>query len=172
MGKGLRLFRRFVVIVYWAALPLCLLVAVAALFNAPAPNWPLAAAAAAFALLVMWRLRLNRLALGHSAAVPGAGRLVRVFLPLGVLALLGVLAILLGLAWIVIAIVMARDPSMMIAPELAQASTVYPWLLGGSGVILVGIGAAVVWPFVRLFRKTPAVPSSPQPQGAIEDGHD
>jgi hypothetical protein len=181
MAKLTRPFRRFVVIVYWIVLPLCLAALAVSFVTVNAdgqyqPEWRLALGAALMALLVGWRLRLNSRALGGPFRFPSAGRVARVFIPLGLLAALGWLFILLGVAWIGLGIWMFSDAGVA---ETLSTGNHDPWsakatagMLIPVGLIAVSLGAVPNWFFWRLFRSRAPESTSPEAVADLEVPHD
>lgn len=156
--KALKAFRGSVVAIYWIALPLAVMMTLGAMINAGThprnpQGWLLAAALVAVTLLIAWRLWLNRRALGRVGPVPPPRRLLTVFLPLGLLALVGLSVLALGLLWLVLA------GWLLLAPEESTAGFRH-LVMGasfatGGGAALTFLGAALTWPLVRLLRPRP-----------------
>jgi hypothetical protein len=151
-------FRTAVVAIYWIALPFALLVCAGWLFSALAsPSsmrlWMMTAGAAAFSGLIGWRLWLNNRALGRGGPMPPARRLLLVFLPLGMLALVGFAVAALGLAWLVAGI------WILFAPEAATSGfrdlVSGPALPIGGGAVLILIGGALIAPMAFRLRARP-----------------
>ncbi|PZN97794.1 MAG: hypothetical protein DCF29_21980 [Alphaproteobacteria bacterium] len=175
MAKLTRPFRRFVVIIYWVVLPLCL-AALAVSFVTVSedgqyqPEWRLALGAALMALLVGWRLKLNSRALGAGTRFPSAGRVMTVFAPLGALAALGWLLILLGVAWVGLGIWVLSDLNnadalFPVEPDTWSAK-VTAGMLMIFGLVAVCLGAVPNWFFWRLFRRR--VPESTSPEAVVD----
>lgn len=160
--KALKAFRGWVVAIYWIALPLTAILAVSAVISAAlTPDsvraWLWAAAAIAFAVVIAWRLWLNRRALGLSGPLPRPRRLLTVFLPVGVLAAGGMCILGWGLIWLVIAAWLLFSPEG--ATEGFQQLVMGPGVALGGGVAMALIGAALMFPLVRLLRTRPAAPA-------------
>lgn len=146
-----RSFKRVLTVIYWIALPLVLLAMVGSVlpggqYAGPLPSWVYALGFAAFAALIGWRLWLNSRALGD--ATPSTGRLLRVVLPLGLLAVAGLIIVLLGVTWIAIGIWLTVDP---------EAGPAGPWPLGTAifGFLTLIFGLALTLPFIRVVRRAP-----------------
>lgn len=144
---------------YWIALPFALLVCVGWLMTAATDpsdgrSWAMGGGAATFAGLIGWRLWLNSRALGRGGGVPPARRLLLVFLPLGVLALVGFGVAAMGLAWL------AAGLWMLLAPEAGLSGMrdliSGPALPIGGGLLLMLIGGGLVAPLVLRLRTRPA----------------
>ncbi len=154
-------FRRAVVVFYWIALPLALLLCAGWLLNAgvsaPGGNsLMMAAGAGAFSVLIGWRLWLNSRALGRSGPMPPARHLVLVVLPFALLALAGVGLVALGLIWL------ATGVCLMFGSELATSgyrdlvsSAALP-IIGGAMMVLVGGGMIVPLGWSLKTRPQPA----------------
>lgn len=157
------LFRKSVVVIYWAALPLALLVCAGWLIGAlmdpsSARSWIMAAASAAFAGLIGWRLWLNSRSEGWGGPMPPPRRLLLVFAPLAILALAGIGVAAAGVVLLAFGIGLLTSPDQAGAGfgALAQGASLY---LGG-GVLVVLIGAALTLPLLRRLRRRPAAADS------------
>ncbi len=156
--KVLKAFRGSVVTIYWVALPLAAMLTLGALISAGTQpqsprSWLPAAALVTMTLLIAWRLWLNRRALGRVGPVPPTRRLLTVFLPLGLLALLGLSVLALGLLWLAVA------GWLLLAPEESTAGfrhlVMGAGLAMGGGAALTFLGAALTWPLIRLLKTRP-----------------
>ena len=152
------LFRRAVVIFYWIALPVAVLVCVGWFLNAGVAgsdgrSWTIGGGAGVFAVLIAWRLWLNSRALGRTGPLPPARRLLLVVVPFALLALAGVALAGLGLVWIAMGVWLA------FGPELATSG--YRDLVSGAalpiggGVLMAVVGGAMVVPLVRSLKTRP-----------------
>ena len=146
-----RSFKRVLTVIYWIALPLVLLAMVGSVlpggqYAGPFPSWVYALGFAAFAALIGWMLWLNSRALGY--ATPSASRFLRVIVPLGLLAVAGLVIVLLGATWIAIGIWLTVDP---------EAGPAGPWPLGTAliGLLTLIFGLALTLPFMRVVRRKP-----------------
>lgn len=146
--------------IYWVALPLAVMMTLGAVISAgldprTVRGWLLAAVLAAMTLLIAWRLWLNRRALGRVGPVPSPRRLLTVFLPLGLLALVGLSVLALGLLWLAVA------GWLLLAPEETTAGFRH-LVMGagfamGGGAVLTLTGAAMTLPLVQRLRARPAL---------------
>ena len=147
MGRAL--FRKAVVVFYWSVLPLVLLGGLGGVFAAvvnpanPRP-WVSTAGAAAFAGLIGWRLWLNSRAVGWGGPMPSARRLLLVFAPLAGVALIGVVVMVLGLAWLA--------AGLWYADRGAEDAAIGA-LIGG--VLALAGGAALIVPLALRLRRRP-----------------
>jgi len=169
-----RMFGRVVIAVYWLALPLCLLVFVGSFASVSPtgtyqPIWMSAAGSAGLALLIGWRLWLNTRALGHGGPLPSLRKLVFVFLPLVLLALVCAGVALLGLVWLGLGLWLAVQPG---APDSALIYTagimdgrVTGGLMAGLGVLVLLAGMALNLPILRLLTRRQ--PEAPSPADAV-----
>lgn len=151
-------FRKSVVIFYRVALPLCLLVCAGWLIGAlmdPAAmrSWLMSAGAAAFALVIGWRLWLNSRSVGWGGPMPPPRRLLLVFLPLTILALAGLGVWTTGLAFLSFGIGLITSPDSAGAGfrDLVPGAVLY---LGG-GVLIIIAGVALTLPLLRSLRRKP-----------------
>ena len=148
------IFRRGVVVFYWIALPLALLLCAGWLLSAGAGAGAprgnalmMAGGAGAVAVLIGWRLWLNSRALGRTVALPSTRQLVLVVLPFALLALAGVGLAALGLTWFSLGV------WLLFGSELATSG--YRDLVSGAGVpigggaLMVLIGGGMIVPLVR-----------------------
>ncbi|MFN3669157.1 MAG: hypothetical protein ACK4VY_07590 [Brevundimonas sp.] len=150
-------FRRAVVVVYWIALPLALLLCAGSLMagvlgDAGGNSWLMAAGAGAIAGLIAWRLWLNSRALGRTGPLPSKRRLITVFVPLAALAFAGIGLAGLGLIWLSVGL------WLLIGPEAAPFS--YQSLASGvalpvSGILLILVGGAMILPLRRSLKPRP-----------------
>lgn len=161
------------VVIYWIALPLCVLAFVASFATVSpegryAPSWTIAPVAAALAGVIGWRLWLYRRALGAAGPLPSGPRVLSAFLPRILLAVLGVVVILLGLAWTGFGLWLALDP-----PSIAQSGDrLFNLAIAGGGLLTLGLGAALNWPLLRLLTRRPAENPSPVAPVALDTHHD
>ena len=136
------------VVIYWIALPLALLAAggwISSLFFVPEEtrNWWFAAGSVGFCALLIWRLWLNSHALGRTGPFPPPRRFWRVFVPLGLLALVGLCLAGLGMGAAILAATGLRQ-----APPGVMPTAV------GAAVFLITLGCGMCWPLVsRLLRR-------------------
>ena len=182
MGRNFsRLFRRFAMVVYGLTLPLCLLVLLVGVAGVDAQgqhrlNWGLILGSVLAMAVLVWRLRLNRRALGDAVAIPTVQRLLLVFIPLGILAAAGVLVAATGLVWAALGIWLVVDPqngqSLLYMPAGVLDARVSGVALVFIGLVCVAIGSVLALFFLRLFRrKTPEI-TSPDSGADLEAGHD
>jgi len=181
MASLTKIFRRSVVVLYWAVLPICFL-AFAVSFVTIAedgryqPEWRLAVGAVVLAALLVWRLRLNNRALGNPSGFPSPARLLKAFMPLGVLAGFGLLLILLGLVWVGIGVwvlVDARHAGSLLMTDMDVLSVrTTGLLLIPFGVAAMAMGVASNWFFWRLFRRKAPESTFPQATADLEVPHD
>lgn len=158
--KALRVFRGSVVVIYWVALPLAVLGALGGaaglMFGPGQPvlQWPLTLGFAAFAVVLAWRLWLNSRALGWAGPVPRARRLLTVLLPLGILALVGLVIAAVGLVWLITGglMLLAPENSTMTFRELVMSKG----LVLGCGLAAALLGVALTLPMIRVLRARPA----------------
>lgn len=149
--NGLRLFRGGVVIIYWIALPLAVLITLSGLLgmlpDGRGGAWQvqITAASAILTLLLGWRLWLNTRALGWNGGSPRGKRLLVIWIPFAILAAVGLCLIGIGAIWIAI-------PHLLPAGETDRNIYLLATAAGG-GVALVG--ALMCWPLVRLLRRKP-----------------
>jgi len=146
--------RRLLTWLYWPVLGLGLIVTMGWVLGAivgprHALNAVGALASISFTGLVAWRLWLNKRSLGEGGPFPGPGTLLRVFLPLGVIALVGLLIVAVGITMIVVwsSVTLGEAPGVAVyeAPELS-----YFGLIGGAALL---VGTGMCWPmFRRLVR--------------------
>jgi hypothetical protein len=150
------------VVIYWIALPLTLLGAVSGFVSlifgfgrtsTPDYQLPMTLGCTVLAGLLVWRLWLNSRALGWAGPVPRPRRVLLVWAPLSLLALIGLLVLALGLIWLVIAslLLLAPENSTLAFRQLVMGFGI---ALGGGAVMSV-IGAALMFPLVRLIRTRP-----------------
>jgi hypothetical protein len=131
LGRS-RAFQRSIVAIYWAAIPFLVLGAAgAAMLEGMPGHWGLAAGLAFGAGLLGWRLWLYRRALGVAGPAPPMRRLLLVWTPLGLLALVGAVMILIGLTW-------------MSAPLWLRSQTAFWDAIDGSMFVLVAVVAGAV----------------------------
>lgn len=150
--NGLRLFRGGVVIIYWIALPFAVLGALSGLLGIMLPDgqggaWQMqiTAASALLTLLLGWRLWLNTRALGWNGGLPRGKRLLVIWIPFAILAVVGLCLIGIGAIWIAVPHLLPEGEADRNVYLLATAA--------GGGVALVG--ALMFWPLVRLLRRKP-----------------
>lgn len=176
-----RAFRKSLVVIYWIALPLCLLVFVAsfATFNSTggyAPSWRMMAGSAALAALIGWRLRLNARALRLVGDMPPPRRLLRVFLPLALLSFVGLAVILLGIAWTGLGLWMAFQPgaldSRLFYPGGMIDGRLSGFLLASLGLLTLVVGLALNLPLLRILNRKPAETPSPAEPAVLDTAHD
>lgn len=157
-----RSFRRGLTVIYWIALPLVLLAAIGAVlpgneYQGWLPSWVYAAGFVAFAALICWRLWLNSRTLGY--ATPSAGRFLRVILPLGLLAIAGLVIALVGAVCIGLGVWLTVDPQLDQPPGF--------WAIGTAviGVFAVAFGLLLTIPFFRAMRRKPSKePEAAEPE--------
>jgi len=149
------LFRKSVVIFYWIALPLGLLVCVGWLISAlmePAAvrSWLMSIGAATLAALIGWRLWLNSRSVGWGGPIPTRRRLLHVFLPLAVLALAGIGVAATGLAFLAfgMGLMASTDSDGAGFRDLLAGAAVY---LGGGSMLFIAGGALTV-PLLRSLK--------------------
>ena len=175
-----RAFRKSLVAIYWIALPLCLLTFVASFatfsLDGYAPSWRLMAGSAALAAFIGWRLRLNARALGLVGDMPPRRRLLRVFLPLALLSLVGLAVILLGIAWTGLGLWLAFQPgaldSRLFHPEGVMDGRLSSFLLAAFGLLTLVVGVAFNLPLLRILNRKPAETPSPVEPAVLDTAHD
>lgn len=182
MGRKFsRLFRRFAMVVYGLTLPLCLLVLFVGVAGGDAEgqhqlNWGLILGSILAMAVLVWRLRLNRRALGDPAAVPTVRRLLLVFMPLGIVAVAGVLVAATGVVWVALGIWLVADPqngqSLLYMPAVTFDARISGLVLVFIGLVCVAIGALLSLFFLRLFRRRKPEITSPDNATDLEAGHD
>lgn len=152
-------FRKSVVVFYWIALPLALLVCTGWLIGAvldPSDGnaWMMSAGAGVFAGAIGWRLWLNSRSLGRVGPVPPTRRLLLVVLPLVVLAMAGLGCAALGIAWLGIGawLLLAPDAATSGFRDLVTGAA----LPIGGGALMIVVGAAMVVPLLRCLKARPA----------------
>lgn len=142
--------RRALTWLYWPVLALALIVAMGWLLGAiTGPRHVYNAVGALgstlFAALVGWRLWLNTRSLGKGGAIPSLDRLLRVFLPFGILALVGLFIVATGIAmiagWWFVTFGEIDSTGGDVAPELHHFGLI------GTAAMLVGAG--LCWPLLR-----------------------
>ena len=152
------LFRRAVVIFYWIALPVAVLVCVGWFLNAGVAasdgrSWTIGVGAGVFAVLIAWRLWLNSRALGRTGPLPSARRLLLVVVPFALLALAGVALAGLGLIWISMGIWLAFGPGL---DTSSYGDLFFDFALPvGAGSVMAVIGGAMIVPLVRSLKTRP-----------------
>ena len=113
LGRGLarsRLFRGALVTVYGVGLVLCLLAVVGVVATPLMPSsWPVAAAFAATAAMIGWRLWLYRRTY-ITGGRPSTRRLLLIFLPRTLLALVGLVLAMGGLGYVLISLFVVGGP--------------------------------------------------------------
>jgi len=145
----LGLFRRAVVIIYWIALPVAVMVCLGWLLSVGVGGsgrapWTIGVGAGVFAVLIAWRLWLNSRALARTGPLPSARRLLLVVLPFALLALAGAALLGLGLVWI------SMGVRLLFGPELATSG--YRDLVSGAalpiggGILMAAVGGAMIIP--------------------------
>lgn len=156
-------FRRAVVIFYWIALPVALLLCAGWLMTAavspPAgKSLMMAAGSGLFAAAVGWRLWLYSRSLGRGGPLPQTRRLLLVFLPLTLLALAGIGLAALGIVWLALGL------WVLLGPEAATSGyrdlVSGPALPIGAGALMTVVGAALVLPLLRRLRTRPRAADS------------
>lgn len=182
MGRNFsRLFRRFAMVVYGMALPLCLLTLFVGLAGTDLQgqhqlNWGLILGSLSAMALLVWRLRLNRRALGGPSAFPPTRRLLLVFIPLGFVATVGIFVAVTGIVWAAIGIWLIVDPqngqSLLHMPEGTIDVRISGVALVLIGLICVAIGSVLSLFFLRLFRRRKPEITSPDDTTILEAGHD
>lgn len=182
MGRKFsRLFRRFAMVVYGLTLPLCLLVLFVGVAGGDAQgqhqlNWGLILGSVLAMAVLFWRLRLNRRALGDPAVMPTLRRLLLVFIPLGIVAVAGVLMAATGLIWAALGIWLVVDPqngqSLLYMPAGVIDARITGVVLVFIGLVCVAIGAVLSLFFLRLFRRKTPEMTSPDNGTDLEAGHD
>lgn len=150
-------FRKAVVVVYWIALPLVLLLCAGWLIGAvmhpsDGRSWMMGLGAAAFAGLIAWRLWLNSRSLGQGGPVPPIRRLLLV-LPLTVLALVGIGVVTSGV------VLLSAGFWVLLGPEAATSGfrdlvAGSAWLIG-LGLLFVAAGAGLATPLILRLRTRP-----------------
>jgi len=168
-------------VVYGLTLPLCLLTLLVGVAGADAEgqhqlNWGLILGSLLAMAVLVWRLRLNRRALGNPAAIPTVWRLLLVFIPLGVVAVAGVLVAATGAVWFALGIWLIVDPqngqSLLYMPAGTIDARISGGLLVFIGLVCVAIGAVLSLFFLRLFRRRTPEITSPDNGADLEAGHD
>lgn len=101
-----------------------------------------------FCALLSWRLWLNLKATGRTGPFPAPGRFWRVFVPLGLLAAVGLCLTALGVGAGVIAGATWNSEPPGIAVTFVTVA-----------VILIPVGGWMGWPFARLMLKAPSTAS-------------
>jgi hypothetical protein len=173
LRRSSAVFRPGVVLFYWLLLPVLLALVMAwalsaAMQPASVRNWLGLAALVALTALIAWRLWLNRRASGLTGALPGPARLLKVFLPLGLLALFGLLALMLGLMWTAIGVVAARDAAL--AHSLGSPEGSFSLAQIGMGCLAAMIGLALCAPFWRrLIARVPAASAEASEPAVLQD---
>ena len=152
-----RLFKRVVQVVYWIALPITLLGAFGALTNSEVGNSkPLllpALGLLALAALIGWRLWVNSRALDYAGEPMSVSRLFFVILPLGFLAMAGLVVSLLGISWVSIGVWSAFQPHGGLAA----------FGLGLIGLVTVLAGGGLTLPLFLVLRRRTTKTSSVAP---------
>ncbi len=179
--RVVKLFRRFAMVVYGLTLPLCLLVLFVGVAGDDAQgrhqlNWGMILGSVLAMAVLVWRLHLNRRALGGPAAIPTLRRLLLVFVPLGIVAVAGVLMAAIGLVWTALGIWMVVDPqnaqSLLYMPAGPLDVRISGVVLVFIGLVCVAIGAVLSLFFLRLFRRKTPEMTSPDNGADLEAGHD
>ncbi|QTC92079.1 hypothetical protein [Brevundimonas goettingensis] len=160
-----QLFRSSLVTVYGIGLVLCLLTIAGAVAMPRAPSrWAVVAAFTAAAAVIVWRLWLYRRTY-VTGGRPPARRLLLVFLPRAVLAVVGLVLALAGVGYIIISFALVRAPGFQ---ETESGSTqTMMCVIGG---VLALVGGLFLTPLILALRgrrspdsapETPLDPASP-----------
>ncbi len=166
-GRGLarsRLFRGSLVAVYGVGLVLCLLVVAGAVAMPRTPSrWAVAAAFAAASAVIVWRLWLYRRTY-VTGGRPPVRRLLLVFLPLSLLAVVGLLLTLGGLVYVIISLTLAGGPGFRETFGDSERTA-----MGVFGGVVAVIGGLFMTPLILALRgrrapgTAPDAPSDPSP---------
>ncbi|WP_396595133.1 hypothetical protein [Brevundimonas sp. R86498] len=146
--RARRTLSRVVVVIYSLVLPVALLSIGGAIYtlrvsDQPWHQWAWIFGSAGVALVLGWRLWLNARALGWTAPQLGIKRILIVWTPLVLLALLGLLLIACGALWIAVPHFVADKAS---ADAIATPITI-------AGIIAVFIGGLLCGPAVLVLRR-------------------
>ena len=175
--RSSRLFKRAVLTIYWIALPVCLLAFVASFTTVSSegayqPSWATALVSGALAALIGWCLWLVARSMGHVGDLPSPRRWIIVVIPLALLSLVGLVVMLLGLAWTGLGVWLAVHPDAFDAaltyPEGAISGRWAGGLTVGFGLIAVVGGTALNIPLLRLLTRRRSETPSPADAAALD----
>ncbi len=153
-GRYTGFLRKCFIAIYWIVLPLSVLLTIGwAVGTAFAPlkwqNWFGMVGMLTFSCAVGWRLWLNRRATGLTSSLPSRARLLRVFVPLGLLSLVGFVVAALGIAWLMVGTALLKEPGLNGEFQIA------------AGVLVILLGLALCWPFWSRLAATRTIVNSP-----------
>jgi hypothetical protein len=175
--RSSRLFKRAVLAIYWVALPICMLAFIASFATvspegAYQPSWGTALVSGALAALIGWRLWLLARSMGHVGELPSPRRWIIVVIPLAMLSLVGLVVMLLGLAWAGLGVWLVMQPEAfdgaLTYPDGAIAGRWGGALTAGFGLIALIGGAALNIPLLRLLTRRSFETPSPADPAALD----